>query len=113
MAPEVGAVGEGFIINLEDYIVNIVYLFNISAKRNIIGDFPNSRVVVGNTKLAFRAAHTVRGKARDSRRGNFVSLYRAAACSESNLHSLPYVRSTANDINKLASVINLEKMKLF
>ena len=112
MAPEVRAVGKRLIIYLEDYIVNIVNALDIGTEGDIVYYLPKSRVIVADSELSLRAAHTVRGKAGDSSRSYLMTAYRAAVGSEGNLHSLSYVGRTANDVNYARARVNLKKMKL-
>ena len=112
VAPEVRTVGERLVINLEDYIVNIVGVLDVSTERDVVGNLPKARVIVGNAKLCLGAAHTVGGVAckLSGSDGDLTDV--TADGSKSYAHSLSYVGSAANDVNNLVALVNLEKMKL-
>ena len=112
VAPKVGAVGKGLVVNLEDDIVDVVNGLDVGAKRNIVGDIPDARVVVADAKLSLGAAHTVGGKAGDGCGGDLVAANCAAVGRKCNLHTLADVGCAANDINDAATRVNFKKVKL-
>ena len=112
MTPEVGAVGERFIIDLKNDIVYRIDALEVGAVGGVGVKIHDAGVVVAQTQLLLGAAHTLGLKARDR-----CDLYLAAADSaarkrKGDLHADPDIRGAADDIADLAADIDLEQVEL-
>ena len=98
MAPQIGTVGQRFIIHLEDDIVDSVDILQIGTGRNVVGDLHDAGMIVGDTDLLLGAAHTI-AHLTGKRSGSDLDLADLRAdLGESGLHADADVRRAADDV---------------
>ena len=114
MTPEIGAVGEGLVVDLKDDVVDLVDILQIGAVGNVVGDLHDAGVVVADADLRFGAAHAV-GHEAGKRSGRDLDLADLGAdLGKGGFHADAHVGSAADNVGQLRFTgVHLQKMELF
>ena len=114
MAPEVGPVGQGLVVHLEDDVLNGPERLDIRPAGHGGVELHDAAVVVADAELLLGAAHAVRHLSGQRAGGDVDARHVGADPGKAGLHAHAHVRRAADHVHKLRlAAVDLQQVQLF